>query len=57
MFAAPQEIATRVFARLPDVYMSAAADNEWVRGQPADHPTSPAWKEGRYLKFVITRAR
>jgi 23S rRNA (cytosine1962-C5)-methyltransferase len=28
-----------------------------VRGQPADHPTVPAFKEGRYLKFVIARAR
>jgi 23S rRNA (cytosine1962-C5)-methyltransferase len=24
-----------------------------VRGQPADHPTVPAWPEGRYLKFVL----
>lgn len=23
------------------------------RGLPADHPTSPAWTEGRYLKFVV----
>lgn len=22
-------------------------------GQPADHPTLPAWPEGRYLKFVV----
>ena len=28
-----------------------------VRGQPADHPTTPAFKEGRYLKFIIARAR
>jgi 23S rRNA (cytosine1962-C5)-methyltransferase len=27
-----------------------------VRGQPADHPTLPAFPEGRYLKFVLTRA-
>jgi 23S rRNA (cytosine1962-C5)-methyltransferase len=26
-----------------------------VRGQPADHPTPPAFSEGRYLKFVISR--
>ena len=26
-----------------------------VRGQPADHPTTPAFKEGRYLKFVVCR--
>jgi 23S rRNA (cytosine1962-C5)-methyltransferase len=26
-----------------------------VRGQPADHPTVPAFKEGRYLKFVLCR--
>lgn len=24
-----------------------------ARGQPADHPTTPAFKEGRYLKFVL----
>jgi 23S rRNA (cytosine1962-C5)-methyltransferase len=23
------------------------------RGLPADHPTTPAWREGRYLKFVL----
>jgi len=23
------------------------------RGLPADHPTTPAWREGRYLKFAI----
>lgn len=27
-----------------------------VRGQPGDHPTSPAFPEGRYLKFVVCRA-
>ena len=27
-----------------------------VRGQPADHPSPPAFPEGRYLKFVIVRA-
>ena len=27
-----------------------------VRGQPADHPTPPAFPEGRYLKFVLARA-
>ncbi|MDP2341948.1 MAG: class I SAM-dependent rRNA methyltransferase [Deltaproteobacteria bacterium] len=27
-----------------------------VHGQPADHPTSPAFREGRYLKFVLLRA-
>ncbi|HEY7956211.1 MAG TPA: class I SAM-dependent rRNA methyltransferase [Polyangia bacterium] len=27
-----------------------------VRGQPADHPTTPAFPEGRYLKFVLCRA-
>ena len=27
-----------------------------VRGQPADHPTPPAFGEGRYLKFVLARA-
>ncbi len=26
------------------------------RGQPADHPTLPAFAEGRYLKFVLARA-
>ena len=26
-----------------------------VRGQPVDHPTLPAFPEGRYLKFVIAR--
>ncbi len=26
-----------------------------VRGQPADHPTTPAFVEGRYLKCVICR--
>ena len=26
-----------------------------VRGQPADHPTLPAFPEGRYLKFVIAQ--
>lgn len=24
-----------------------------VYGQPEDHPTLPAWSEGRYLKFVV----
>ena len=24
-----------------------------LHGQPADHPSLPAWPEGRYLKFVI----
>jgi 23S rRNA (cytosine1962-C5)-methyltransferase len=24
-----------------------------MHGQPADHPTTPAWPEGRYLKFVV----
>ena len=24
-----------------------------LHGQPADHPTSPAWWEGRYLKMVV----
>ena len=24
-----------------------------LHGQPADHPTLPAWWEGRYLKFVV----
>lgn len=28
-----------------------------IRGQPADHPTVPAFKEGRYLKFVLCRTR
>jgi 23S rRNA (cytosine1962-C5)-methyltransferase len=27
-----------------------------VRGQPADHPSLPAFSEGRYLKFVLLRA-
>jgi 23S rRNA (cytosine1962-C5)-methyltransferase len=27
-----------------------------LRGQPADHPTPPAFAEGRYLKFVVARA-
>jgi 23S rRNA (cytosine1962-C5)-methyltransferase len=27
-----------------------------LRGQPADHPTTPAFAEGRYLKFVLARA-
>jgi len=27
-----------------------------ARGQPPDHPTPPAFKEGRYLKFVLCRA-
>ena len=38
MFAAPAEITTRVFAQLPDEYMSARPENEWVRGQPAGSP-------------------
>src|SRR5262249_2254506 len=24
-----------------------------THGQPADHPTLPAWPEGRYLKMVV----
>ena len=28
-----------------------------VRGQPGDHPTPPAFVEGRYLKFILARAR
>lgn len=27
-----------------------------VHGQPADHPTLPAFPEGRYLKFILARA-
>jgi 23S rRNA (cytosine1962-C5)-methyltransferase len=27
-----------------------------VRGQPADHPSLPAFPEGRYLKFVLLTA-
>jgi 23S rRNA (cytosine1962-C5)-methyltransferase len=27
-----------------------------VRGQPGDHPSLPAFPEGRYLKFVLARA-
>ena len=26
------------------------------RGQPGDHPSLPAFPEGRYLKFVLLRA-
>jgi 23S rRNA (cytosine1962-C5)-methyltransferase len=26
-----------------------------VHGQPSDHPSLPAWPEGRYLKFVVLR--
>ena len=26
-----------------------------LRGQPADHPSLPAFPEGRYLKFVLCR--
>lgn len=26
-----------------------------TRGQPADHPSTPAFREGRYLKFVLLR--
>ena len=28
-----------------------------VRGQPADHPSLPAFPEGRYLKMILARAR
>ena len=28
-----------------------------LRGQPADHPTPPAFPEGRYLKMIIARSR
>jgi 23S rRNA (cytosine1962-C5)-methyltransferase len=24
-----------------------------AHGQPEDHPSLPAWPEGRYLKFVV----
>jgi 23S rRNA (cytosine1962-C5)-methyltransferase len=24
-----------------------------MHGQPEDHPTLPAWPEGRYLKFAV----
>jgi 23S rRNA (cytosine1962-C5)-methyltransferase len=27
-----------------------------LRGLPEDHPTLPAWREGRYLKFAILAA-
>jgi 23S rRNA (cytosine1962-C5)-methyltransferase len=26
-----------------------------VHGQPEDHPTLPAWPEGRYLKLAVLR--
>ena len=38
MFAPPAEVPTQVFAQLPDALMSAHADNEWVRAQPAGSP-------------------
>ncbi len=38
MFAPPADIATRVFAQLPEQYLSAGEDNEWVCGQPAGSP-------------------
>jgi 23S rRNA (cytosine1962-C5)-methyltransferase len=28
-----------------------------LHGQPADHPTPPAFPEGRYLKMIVARAR
>jgi 23S rRNA (cytosine1962-C5)-methyltransferase len=28
-----------------------------LHGQPADHPTTPAFVEGRYLKMIVARAR
>ena len=37
-FAPPSVIDTTVFARLPDALNDAAADNEWVMGQPIGMP-------------------
>ena len=37
-FAPPRLIETTVFARLPDALNDAAADNEWVMGQPIGMP-------------------
>jgi gluconolactonase len=37
-FAPPRLIETTVFTRLPDALNAAAADNEWVMGQPIGMP-------------------
>lgn len=37
-FNPPKLIETAIFARLPDALNQAAADNEWVRGQPLGMP-------------------
>jgi gluconolactonase len=57
MFAPPPNVPTRVFARLPDEFMSARDDNEWVRGQPAGSPArsvieGPSFDRDGNLWFV-----
>ena len=38
MFAVPRMVETSVFARLPEEYKTASADNEWVATQPLGSP-------------------
>lgn len=38
MFAAPKNIETEVFARLPDEFRGCDPENEWVASQPAGSP-------------------
>ena len=38
LFASPKDVATSVFARLPDALKDADANNEWVAGQPLGMP-------------------
>ncbi|MCS6901980.1 MAG: class I SAM-dependent rRNA methyltransferase [Myxococcales bacterium] len=42
----------------PDDFLTTIPNSPGLRvaeihGQPADHPVTPAWIEGRYLKFVV----
>jgi gluconolactonase len=38
LFAAPPEVATRVFARLPEEFKLTSTSNEWADGQPVGMP-------------------
>jgi 23S rRNA (cytosine1962-C5)-methyltransferase len=45
--------AERFASTLDDAAISAPLRMTALHGAPADHPTLPAWSEGRYLKFAV----
>jgi len=45
--------AERFASTLDDAAIGASLRMIAMHGAPADHPTLPAWPEGRYLKFAV----